>query len=147
MFQYQSVFWILTCFQNALLFYQQVMHILFNLESDKVGFLLVDEWQFLYLLVRITSRWYFQEVSFFLYKDVLIPVDWDPTTAIIGRLTYKLTSERRMISLHDYHLYLNFWDDWNEFFHQRFQRWCLKFLYKIYTQLLYLILLIFIKDI
>lgn len=39
----------------------------------------------------------FEEGAFAWIMDDL-PVDWEPTTAIMGRLTSRLTSDRRMIS-------------------------------------------------
>lgn len=51
-----------------------------------------------------------------------VPVDCDPTTAIMGRLTSRLTSDRRMIYLNimiDEYLY--FGDDGYKFFHEIFR--------------------------
>lgn len=45
-------------------------------------------------------------------------MDWEPTTAIIGRLTSRLTSERRMISWNEGKFYLDFRDDRDEFLHE-----------------------------
>lgn len=58
-------------------------------------------------------------MNFFLKNFIKwIPVDCDPTTAIIGRLTYKLTSDFRIISLNIKCMnYLDLWYNWDKFLH------------------------------
>jgi len=90
---------IITYFNNAILFFPQIMHIIYHLEFVLIVSILVDVSLFLYPLVKIIYQLYFIIGNSFLFLYIqFIPVDCDPTTAIIGRLIYKFTSDFRMIS-------------------------------------------------
>ena len=56
----------------------------------------------------------------FTWMRVKLPVDCDPTTAIMGRLTSRLTSERRMIYWDEWKSYLDLRNDGDEFLHEIF---------------------------
>ena len=54
----------------------------------------------------------------FTWMNILLPVDWEPTTAIIGRLTSRLTSERRIIYWNEVESYLDLGNDGYKFLHK-----------------------------